>query len=133
MYDFVTNCLSWDGRVSVSREVALELEFWARNISDINGVQIQQTHAITKVAYSDASDNAYGGYIVKRLGNLIARGDFRPEEKAASSTVRELLEVKYVIESTPSTYSIIPFSGTPTIGTFLEFCRLEAKKVTCRT
>ena len=58
-----------------------------------------QRPTTTKIVYTDASAQGYGGYLVKRLGNVIARGTFSRIESATSSTFRELLAVKYTVLS----------------------------------
>ena len=40
-----------------------------------------------------------GGYIVQRLSSVLAQGSFTPKEKLTSSTYRELLAVKFVLQS----------------------------------
>ena len=99
MYAFVESCHSWDGRVSASQVASHEIQFWENNINQLNGSSIKQTHAVTKIVYSDASDSGYGGYIAQKLGSIVARGNFVPKEAQTSSTVRELLAVKYVLQS----------------------------------
>ena len=65
----------------------------------MNGYAIKSRHAITKIIYGDASADGFGGYIVQKLGNIISRGTFTPEERSQSSTYRELAAVKYLIQS----------------------------------
>ena len=99
MYSFVDACPTWDGSASLTAEVRDEIAFWSDSINSVNGFQVKPTHAFTKVVYSDASDQGYGGYIAEKLGAVIARGSFTPEEAEGSSTVRELLAVKHVLHS----------------------------------
>ena len=49
--------------------------------------------------YTDASGYGYGGYILQKLGDVIAQGKFSHIEREGSSTYRELLAVKYVLDS----------------------------------
>eukprot|EP00111_Clytia_hemisphaerica_P005595 TCONS_00016239-protein len=42
-----------------------------------------------------------GGYVVEKLGNIIARGNFDRTERQTSSTYCELLAVKYILLSFP--------------------------------
>ena len=56
-------------------------------------------HSCSKVVYTDASGRGYGGYVLQKLGEVIAQGSFTEEEREGSSTLRELLAVKYVLES----------------------------------
>ena len=53
----------------------------------------------TKVIFSDASDHDYGGFVMTRLGNLVAKGSFDEAECLESSTYRELIAVKYILQS----------------------------------
>ena len=48
---------------------------------------------------SDASQGGYGGFTISRLGTLICAGKFTPHETQLSSTFRELLAVKLVLQS----------------------------------
>ena len=68
----------------------------------VNGYEIKEIHAVTKVVYSDASAHSYGGYVVRRLGNEISHGTFTKKETANSSTNRELAAVKYALGSLAS-------------------------------
>lgn len=45
------------------------------------------------------SDTGYGGYVVQKWGDLLATGKFSPQESATSSTSRELLAVKFILQS----------------------------------
>ena len=99
MYYFISSCTSWDFRYYLSADVKTELRFWVDNIDTVNGFAIKHTHAITKIVYSDASQHAYGGYLVGRLGNHIAHGTFTHFERNESSTYRELAAVKHVLHS----------------------------------
>ena len=48
---------------------------------------------------SDASEHSYGGYILQKLGNVIAHGTFDREEQGRSSTHRELAAVRHMLDS----------------------------------
>ena len=49
--------------------------------------------------FTDASDTGYGGFTVDNLGEHICAGKFSAEEADSSSTCRELLAVKFVLQS----------------------------------
>ena len=49
--------------------------------------------------FTDASDFAYGGFLLKRLGKVVCYGRFTDFQSTTSSTVRELLAIKYCLES----------------------------------
>ena len=99
MYKFIDNSRSWDGPQTLCSGTREELMFWGKNLNRVNGYKIKQKHAFTKVIYTDASEHAYGGFILQRLGNTIAHGIFSEKEKAESSTYRELAAVGYVLKS----------------------------------
>ena len=99
MYQFIENSNNWDGKHDLDGGTVHELRFWRENLDSLNGYTIKDRHAVTKVVYTDASDHSHGGYIVQKLGNIIAHGSFSEEERGKSSTLRELLAVKYTLES----------------------------------
>ena len=99
LYKFIESRDSWHQRKTVTREVREELNFWARNLEGKNGHKIRANPIVTRIVYSDASDKGYGGYMVQRLGNVVAQGRFSEQEKDTSSTHRELLAVRYILQS----------------------------------
>ena len=99
MYRFIDESGAWDKRRSLLEGTLRELNFWVKSLSLVNGHTIKSDHTITKIVYTDASDYAYGGYIVQRGGNKIAHGSFQHHEKQESSTFRELLAVRRVLDS----------------------------------
>lgn len=99
LYKFIESRSSWDKLRPLPLEVKNELLFWYCNIDKNNGLKFKNQPEITKICYSDASDFAYGGYIVQKLGNVIAKGNFSVDQKEESSTYRELLAVKNVLLS----------------------------------
>ena len=99
MYKFIESRDLWYSKVEPDGITTFELEFWLRNLRQNNGFQIKNNQLTTKIVYSEASGTGYGGHIVERLGNQIAQGKFTEFEKSTSSTYRELLAVKYVLQS----------------------------------
>ena len=99
MYFFVENTSSWDDFSTIKPDLHQEINFWLHNLKKHNSFQIKVKHVITKVVYSDASGTGYGGYAVRKLGNVIAKGNFLPNERNTSSTCRELLAVKFILTS----------------------------------
>ena len=99
MYFFINEKFSWDKKHALNDEVLNELKFWSKNVNIYNGFNIRKDSAISKVVYSDASKHSFGGVIISKLGNQIARDVFTKIEKSQSSTYRELIAVKYVLES----------------------------------
>ena len=49
--------------------------------------------------FTDASDYRYGGFILKLLNKEVCPAKFKDCEKQVSLTHRELLAVKYVLDS----------------------------------
>ena len=99
MYGFIEGAWSWDGFRAADKGAVEEMEFWAKNLNAVNGYQMKEMHSYSKVVYTDACGHGYGGYVLQKLGDIIAQGSFTQEEKNESSTYRELLAVKYVLES----------------------------------
>lgn len=71
-----------------AREVLL---FWQGQVGSLNGRPIWFSSGATRVAYSDASDSGYGGYVVE-LGRDIVQAQ-------QSSTWRELKAFDGVLRS----------------------------------
>ena len=95
----VLNCrLAWCHRLTLSDEASQEIDFWLSEITKFNGSHIWPKPSAVRVVYSDASATGYGGYMVEH-GNLIANGEWSPDEAKQSSTWRELRAVKMVLES----------------------------------
>ena len=99
MFFFINEKPSWDLKYELNSEVKEELKFWLANIDWYNGHKIRTSSSITKIVFSDASDNSYGSFIIRKLGNVVARDSFTTPEKSTSSTFRELSAVKYSIDS----------------------------------
>ena len=99
MYAFIESRNSWFENKTVNEGTHSELTFWKRNVQVRNGFGIKRHHLTTKVIYSNASENGYGGYLVQRLDRVIAQGQFSHSEKGTSSTHRELFAVLYVLQS----------------------------------
>lgn len=66
MYFFVKNCTFSYNEEPLNKNLNQEINFWLTNLKKHNGFEIKVKHAISKVAYSDASDSGYGGCIVKK-------------------------------------------------------------------
>ena len=102
MYRFIDERKGWYENRPVDNSLLSEFLFWNKNLRTLNGFHIKTNQATSKVVYSDASETGYGGYVVQKLGNVISRGDFKTSEKGSSSTYRELLAVKYILQSVGS-------------------------------
>ena len=99
MHVFIESSYSWDSLRLISFDLKAELLFWRSNLSRCNGLSMTINTQVNKIVYSDASETGYGGYIVHIFDEIIAKGQFNPEEKGTSSTYRELLAVKHILES----------------------------------
>ena len=91
--------LTWDADKTMTIDLVTELKFWQSNLKRSNGLSFKNTPQITQIVYSDASAHSYGGFTIQKQGQIVARGDFKNEEVETSSTFRELLAVKYVLQS----------------------------------
>ena len=90
---------SWYNFFAPSNDTIRELRFWLKNLSDHQGYSIKHKPAFTKVIFSDPSDTGFGGFVCERLNELICSGSFSSPEAPSSSTTRELLAIKYVLQS----------------------------------
>ena len=90
--------MTWCHRLTLSSEAYQEINFWLSESTKFNGRHIWPKPSAVRVAYLDASATGYGGYIVEH-GNLVANGQWSPDEAAQSSTWGELRAVKKVLES----------------------------------
>ena len=96
--DIQKHCI-WDMMFYLSRECLDEVKFWRENISVENGYAIKPKQATSQILFTDASDYAYGGYLLKRLGKIVCHGKFDSKQRSGSSTERELLAIQYCLES----------------------------------
>ena len=76
-----------------------ESVFWQSNLDNLNGRCIWFKSSAVRVAYSDASDTGYGGYIVELGPQVAAQGVWLADSAKESSTVREILAVRKVLQS----------------------------------
>ena len=99
IYHHIEKSPSWYNTVNLSRETTNDLTFWLNNIEDVNGFTFKHRPTTTRIMFTDASESGYGGFTVDRLGQMICAGKFTPHESHLSSTYRELLAVKLVLQS----------------------------------
>ena len=71
MYAQISAQNSWFSNFYLEDSVVEELVFWQSNLDHLNGRRIWFKSSAVRVAYSDASDTGYGGYIVE-LGPQVA-------------------------------------------------------------
>ena len=98
LYAVLNSRVAWCHKLTLSSDASQEIDFWISKIKHFNGRHIWPKPSAVRVAYSDASAMGYGGYMVEH-GNLVANGQWSPEEASQSSTWRELRAVKMVLES----------------------------------
>ena len=99
MYHEIENRTCWYEPKIVNKETKDELEFWLNNINIYNGYTFKPRALTTCLIFTDASDEGYGDFILKRLNKKVCSAKFKDCEKQTSSTHRELLAIKYVLES----------------------------------
>ena len=99
MYAQIEARRTWYAVEPISSGTKTELTFWSKNLDIFNGCSFKPRYSTAKMIFTDASDSGYGGFAVDKLGTHICTGKFTSEETHTSSTVRELLAVKFVLKS----------------------------------
>ena len=99
MYAQITAQNSWYSNFRLEDSVVEELVFWQSNLDHLNGRRIWFKSSAVSVAYSDASDTGYGGYIVELGPQVAAQGVWSADIAQESSTMREILAVRKVLQS----------------------------------
>ena len=97
IYHFIEKRTSWYEQKIVSKNIKEELKFWRKNINIYNGYTFKPRPLTTCLLFTDASDEAYGEFVLKHLNKEICTAKFDKYEKGTSSTFRELLAVKYIL------------------------------------
>ena len=67
MYQEIENRVSWCKPKIISKKTKDELEFWLNNIYIYNWYMFKPRALTTCLVFTDASDNRYGGFILKLL------------------------------------------------------------------
>ena len=99
MYAQISARNSWFSNFRLEDSVVEELVFWQSNLDHLNGRRIWFKSSAVRVAYSDASDTGYGGYIVELGPQVAAQGVWSADLAQESSTMREILAVRKVLQS----------------------------------
>ena len=94
MYAQISAQNSWFSNFYLEDSVVEELVFWQSNLDHLNGRRIWFKSSAVRVAYSDASDTGYGGYIVELGPQVAAQGVWSADLAKESSTMREILAVE---------------------------------------
>ena len=109
MYSDIREASSWDQLINPSSETLAEIEFWLTSFDKYNGFPIWPTSPVVDVlSFSDASDFAWGGYLVK-IGKNIAKVVF--SEAEANSSSKEPPIISYTYTKTIAS-KIFNFSST---------------------
>ena len=98
MYYAVLNRTSWDDAFVMSSALLEEIKFWHQHIRALNGYSIRPDLQSFVSLFTDASKLGFGGHL-PLFKNIIAAGMFNEQEKATSSTERELIAIHYVLQS----------------------------------
>ena len=87
-YAAIAKAPSWYARIFLDATTLAEIAFWRDNYN-----------FTSKMLFTDASEDGYGGFLVKRGGHAVVAGKFGALDLA---THRELATVKYALQSLES-------------------------------
>lgn len=99
MYAQISEQISWFSPFTLDDSVKSELVFWLSNLDQYNGRRIWFKSSAVRIAYWDASDTVYGGYIVELGPQVTAQGVWSFDIADQSSTLSEILAVRKVLQS----------------------------------
>lgn len=102
MYAQISTTNSWYSPFVLNTETHHELQFWYDNYNFHTGYSFKPRPVVAKIVFTDASSAGYGGFLLKHVGKAVVVGKFAEHERIMSSTFRELLAVKYVLQSITS-------------------------------
>jgi hypothetical protein len=88
---------TWDSSFELDNYCILELKFWQSNLKFVNCRSVTSTPSYNKAFFCDASESACAAH--SGDGNMIAHRMFSDSKRAESSTYRELVAIKYALES----------------------------------
>ena len=98
MYLATESRSAWDHTLRFSPALLEGLRFWYSNIESFNGYSLRPPPDSSTVVFSDASDVAFGGFLVSFDG-VTASGMFTSEDLGQSSTYLEFKAIYYVLLS----------------------------------
>ena len=105
-YFFMAQCLnvcsSYNRFYVIPDSVRDELNFWRCEIEELNGYPISPSKSVTETrisVVSDSSEVGAFGYQLEDNFKVLLRQAFDDEEKKSSSTMRELLALKFIYTS----------------------------------
>uniref|UniRef100_A0A7M5XH70 Reverse transcriptase domain-containing protein n=1 Tax=Clytia hemisphaerica TaxID=252671 RepID=A0A7M5XH70_9CNID len=97
IYKLIESRVSWDKRINITyfHDVLRELLFWKLNVRELNRRPIRKYEIPDLKVFSDASATGIGAVLEKS----VCYRNLKQLEKGESSTFRELLAIKYAIDS----------------------------------
>ena len=96
MLHCINSRVSWNSNISIDSQTLDEVVYWFNNCRKLNGRSFQDNTVCTRVAYSDASGQGFGGYVAQIEGTEMC-GSWTAVEARQSTTWRELEAVKLVL------------------------------------
>ena len=99
MYSAIAGAKTWYSHITLDAKALAEIRFWQHHYNFTLGYSFKPRPITAKMLFTDASDNGYGGFLIKREGHEVAAGKFGYHDMAQSSTHRELAAVKYALQS----------------------------------
>ena len=99
MYAQISAQYSWFSNFYLEDSFVEELVFWQSNLDHLNGRRIWFKSSAVRVTFSDASDQGFGGCIVELGPHVAAQGVWSADLAKESSTMREILTVRKVLQS----------------------------------
>lgn len=100
MYYAIESRESWRSTIVCPSTVKVELLFWVSNVSQLNGTQLYiEPQKFDSVAYSDASEYGFGGYVISAGTKLVCHGMWGECERNKSSTWREAKAISNMLRS----------------------------------
>ena len=98
-YRVVQSSESCDKKISLPEEARREIKFWKENFENDGKPIGQASPKVEVLTFSDASEIAWGGYVVQLHGDRNAVGSWSAEESRKSSMFREIKATRLVLES----------------------------------
>ena len=102
IYAALARAESWYAQICLDAATLAEIAFWRDNYNFHSGYSFKPRPVTSKMLFTDASEDGYGGFLVKRGGHAVVAGKFGAIDLTTSSTHRELAAVKYALQSLTS-------------------------------
>ena len=110
MAEMLSICPSYNAFYVIPEAVRAEINFWRTEVRRLSGFPISPSLSVSETritVVTDASGDGAFGYQLESPYKVLLRSAFSPEEKQSSSTMRELLALKFIYSSDVS----IPWKG----------------------